>query len=635
MPTQGARTHRSRHLRQAAAALAVVGLGAAFFDWNLLRRPVEHVISGQLDRDLRINGPLSVRLWSLHPGLSAEGVELANAAGGKAPHLARVGKLKLTIDLTAWLRGEWVFEGIDLEQADIQLEEDAAGKGNWLLGRQNDDAPGALRLGTIRIRDGTVSLALPSRKLDLKLRITADDAMERLNFTAAGRWEGEKVDISGKADMAREILNSAQPYSLDARGSIGSTRLSVNGSAAEIPGMDGLDIRFTLAGRSLANLFPLTGVPLPATPPYRLAGRLVRTGLSWQFHDLDGLIGASDLSGDFRVDRSATPQRLEGKLRSRRLDLSDLSGFIGARRVSGQEITPRPGKILPSRPLGFEKIAAANVDLDFSIDDFRNTGLPLDSAKGRLKIVDRRVTLFPLKLGLAKGTVDGRLELDTRKQPATASLDMRATRLHLRELMPETNAREFTSGVLGGHAVLSMHGQSVAELLGSADGNIALAMTGGSIDRMLVRLANLDVANSLITWLSGGQKEEIRCVIADMEATNGVLKPRTLVLDTARTRVIGSGQISLRDEFLDLHLRTEAKDTSLLALRGPLHLSGSFTNPLIRPAPVPVSTRLAGAVALGLISPPLALLPLIETGGAEHTPCSATLNAAARKATHR
>jgi AsmA family protein len=635
MPKQGLRTDHRRRLLRVAAALAVAGMATAFLDWNLLRRPIEHVVSRKLERDFRINGPLSIQLWSRHPGLSADGIELANVPHGKAAHLAKVGKLKITLDLAALLKGEWVFNEIDVTEADIQLEENSAGEGNWILGKQTGSEPIPLRLGTIRIRNSALALALPSRKIDVRVNIASEETTGHLLFTASGHWQGEAMDISGKAGTVQGFANGAQPYPVDARGNIGATRFSVNGSAAELPRMDGLDIRFTLSGRSLANLFPLTGIPLPATPPYRIAGRLVHAGQSWQFSDLDGLVGSSDMRGTFGVDRSTTPQRLEGALHSKRLDLTDLSGFIGARSASGQQIAPRAGKVLPSRPLGFDKIAAANVDIQFTIDDFRNTGLPLDSAQGRLHILDRRVTLAPLKVGLARGSVDGRLELDTRKLPASASLNMRATRLHLRDLMPGSDSRDFTSGVLGGHASLTMRGQSVAELLGSADGNIALAMTGGSTNRLLVRLANLDFANALITWLSGGQKEDIRCLIGDMEAVNGVLKPRTLLLDTTRTRVRGTGQISLRDELLDLHLRTEAKDTSLLALRGPLYLGGSFANPVVRPEPIPLGSRIAGAVALGLIAPPLALLPLIETGGAEDTPCSAAVKPHSQKPSKR
>ena len=71
---------------------------------------------------------------------------------------------------------------------------------------------------------------------------------------AAG--QARSVDISGKADVVQGLLYGNQPYSVDARGSIGPTRFSVSGSAADLAQMDGLDIRFTLSGQSLAGLFP-------------------------------------------------------------------------------------------------------------------------------------------------------------------------------------------------------------------------------------------------------------------------------------------------------------------------------------------------------------------------------------------
>ena len=101
---------------------------------------------------------------------------------------------------------------------------------------------------------------------------------------------------------------------------------------------------------------------------------------------------------------------------------------------------------------------------------------------------------------------------------------MRATRLQLRELCP-IQTRAASPPACSAGTRRSPCADNPSPTLASANGTLALAMTGGSTDRLLVRLANLDVANSLVSWLSGGQREDIRCIIADMEATDGVLKP--------------------------------------------------------------------------------------------------------------
>jgi len=75
---------------------------------------------------------------------------------------------------------------------------------------------------------------------------------------------------------------------------------------------------------------------------------------------------------------------------------------------------------------------------------------------------------------------------------------------------PQAESQNFTSGSLDGRIRLVMAGNSVAQLLASAEGEVAVAMDGGSTSRLLMRLANLDIANGLIAWLAGGQKEQIR-----------------------------------------------------------------------------------------------------------------------------
>lgn len=615
---------RRRRLRRLAAVLVVGGLAMVLFDWNLLRAPLAHWASEALGRTVRIDGPLALHPWRLHPSVSVSGVSVANGPGGRAEHFIALDRLAVTVDLWALLRGAVVVDRLELDRADIHLEEAGDGRGNWQFGQ-----PGAgggrtavpMRIEQVHIRDSHLSADLPSRRVALQVDVaTGDDG--RLRFSARGRYQGEPLAVEGEAGSVPGLMDGALPYPVKAAGTIGSTRVRIDGSTADLSGVNGLDVAFELSGRSLAELFPLTGVPLPATPRYRIAAHLVQSGALWRFSDIDGTVGGSDVAGSFSVDRGPVPQRLAGTLHARHLDLADLSGFLGARTRTGERVPARPGKVLPAQPLGFDKIAAADVELEFAIDDIRNAGLPLDAARGHLRIADRHVRVQPLHVGVAHGDVSGEFELDTRDRPATARLDLRASRLKLRELMPSVESRALTTGVLGGRAQVAMRGDSVAALMGSASGDLALAMEGGSTSRLLLRLANLDVANALVAWLAGGQREDIRCLVGDFSARDGVLAPRTLLLDTERMLIRGEGRISLRDETLDLHLRAAPRDGSLLSLRGPLHLDGTFAAPRVLPEPVPLGGRVAGMVALGLVSPPLALLPLLETGEAQPSACS-------------
>lgn len=624
--------HAGRWL--AGLSLVLVGTGLALFEWNLLRGPINSLVSARLERGFRIAGDLEVRPWSMQPSLTASDLQLDNARWGQAARLASVRRLTVSVDLSRLLRGQLVLPRLDIDTPRIDLEEDAEGRGNWLLG--NADKPAAatpvVRIASLNIVNGELAARLASRQADLRVSFGNDAANGQLAFNGEGRWRGEAMQFEGQAGSLLDLEPPGQPYPVTIKGRAGATRVALSGQVANLLTLSGLDVRFSLSGRSLAELYPLTGVPLPATPPYGLSASLLHQSGEWAFSGIDARVGRSDLGGTLTVDRRGPRQQMRGSLRSRRMDIADLSGFLGARRASGEAIAPRPGKVLPSRPLALEKIAAADVDLDFVAAEISNSGLPLDAASGRLRIDDRRVTLSPLKLGVARGLVEGRLELDTRGQPPVARLDLQATRLRVQDLMPVEDAKKLTTGTLGGRARLEMRGNSVASLLGSADGELVFAMSGGSTSRLLVRLANLDVANAFTAWLAGGQKEDIRCVVGDFQARAGELQSRTLLADTVKMRIQGEGKISLRDETLALRLRAAGKGGSLLALRGPLLVEGSFADPSVTPEPLPLGGRVAAALGLGLLAPPLALLPLIEVGSGEGSPCAALLGKVAAKA---
>jgi uncharacterized protein involved in outer membrane biogenesis len=93
-------------------------------------------------------------------------------------------------------------------------------------------------------------------------------------------------------------------------------------------------------------------------------------------------------------------------------------------------------------------------------------------------------------------------------------------------------------------------------------------------------------------------------------------------VDTDDTVIGGTGSVSLRDETLDLTLTPLPKDFSILALRGPLRVTGSFADPKIGLEKKALARKIGASVLLALITPLAAILPLIETGPGKNAPCA-------------
>jgi uncharacterized protein involved in outer membrane biogenesis len=167
-----------------------------------------------------------------------------------------------------------------------------------------------------------------------------------------------------------------------------------------------------------------------------------------------------------------------------------------------------------------------------------------------------------------------------------------------------------------------MRGNSVAALLGSANGDVVAMMNSGAISDLLLRLANLDIANTLLVMARGDRNIPIHCMVADFKAQDGILVPQKFVLDTEHTTVTAEGKIELRNENIDLRLVAQPKDGSVFALRGPIDLSGTFANPSIKPELGNAIARTGAAIALGIIAPPAAAIPFIQFGSNQPFNCS-------------
>src|SRR5690606_17607574 len=105
------------------------------------------------------------------------------------------------------------------------------------------------------------------------------------------------------------------------------------------------------------------------------------------------------------------------------------------------------------------------------------------------------------------------------------------------------------------------------------------------------------------------------------DVASGTMQARALAFDTSDTIIGGQGQVDLEAETLDIELRPRPKDRSILALRSPLHLAGTFAAPSFRPDFTRRWLRGAVALALGSMAPPAALRATLELGPGEDSDC--------------
>jgi AsmA protein len=282
-----------------------------------------------------------------------------------------------------------------------------------------------------------------------------------------------------------------------------------------------------------------------------------------------------------------------------------------------REATVKPSvRLLPDLPLDISRWPSLDADITLRVQTLLSRqALPMNALFTRLVLVDSRLALEPIAFDWAGGQVTARLVLDGRRPPLRGQVRATLRGVALAQLLPASGAtRGLDLGRLDGDAELAGQGASVGRMLAQADGRVNLVGRGGQVSRLLMEQSGLHLLEILRLSLSGDETVRVNCAIANFEVTHGVMQSRKLVLDTSVNTLIGQGGIDLSTETMNFLIVPHTKRTSIVALRSPVHVHGSLAHPELNLDVGSVALRSAGALALGLLNPLLALVPLFDAG---------------------
>jgi AsmA family protein len=645
-PGPQARRRAPRWVIASGAVLLAIVLLAVFWDWNWFRPLVAARASAALGRTV------SLQHFDLHPGRQivavADGVEIANPQGFPADsRFATIVRLTVTIDAMAWLRTrQLVIPAIVVDQPRIDAQQPEGGPANWVFaalapapGSAPADTQAGPKIGDLQINDGAAHVAVPHLRADFDMTMATTDRAaggeRQIRVEAHGTYAGQPITGEALGGALLSLRDATKPYPIELSLANGPTRVHLTGTVQDPLAFAGADLALELSGTDMALLFPLTGIPIPKTPSYRIAGKLDYGEGNIRFRDFNGKVGSSDLSGDILVDPRPRRPVVTASLQSRLVDLADLGGFIGSEpgRLATPNQTPAQReavaraeanpKLLPTQKINLPKLRAADVHLKYRGAKILGRNMPFDSFAAVLDIVDGRIRLTPVTLGVGRGQIEGNLDLVPSGDDIRLHGDIGFERLDLGRMLEATGVVH-GSGTVGGHAVIDSTGNSVASFLGNGNGSLQLVMSGGGdVSAVIVAISGLQLGNAILAALGVPRRDQIECFLGDFALQRGTLATRTLLLDTSNNIVTGSGTIDLRTESVDYRLKTDAKHFSIGSLPAPIAIVGKFKSPDIGPAVGPLLPRGAAAVGLGVLFPPAALLPTIQFGVGDDGRCAA------------
>jgi len=556
--------------------------------------------------------------WSSVPHVHLANVQFANAKWARNEHMLKAEQVDFSIRLWPLLKGDLVLPRLIVRKPEVVVEKGPDDQLNWSLWEspaatavqavKPEDRFETPLIGRLEITDGKISYQDSKRKLDLDGTISTAigkaGEQPQAELMLKGKLEGQPLQVKFVGGSAIMLRDTTEPYPIDLDVTFGGTKLTAKGKVQDPFQWIDADVDLTLSGPNLSEIYPLLGIPGPPTPPYKISGKLERDPGVWKFVKTKWRVGDSDLAGDIFIDERKKPRFLTAKLVSRNLAFKDLAPLVGAppgkgtqnqKQAQTQAQLEASGDLFPNVPLHTEKLRAMNMDV--TLDARKVVApdyLPVQSLSFRVLINNGVAKVNPLKLAvLGGGGIGGELGIDARTDAPKVHASLRGDAIELKTFFRNSRFFDTTQAKVQGAVNLAGVGRSLAQVMGSANGHVEIASSGGSVSALMVSLAGLQLFDALILYVTGDNRIPILCAAGRMNFNNGAITFDRTLFDTQKSILRINGQVDLKSQVVNAEVRAEPKSFDLLDLHGPVAVKGKIREPQIslgRVFPIPTPT---------------------------------------------
>ncbi|HQT43797.1 MAG TPA: hypothetical protein PLD79_07330, partial [Halothiobacillus sp.] len=272
--------------------------------WDWFIPFVESQASATIGRQVTIQH-LKVRLGGITE-ITAEGVTIANPKGfGAIKPLGTADRLLVDADIMAYIsQGMVVLPFIEVDQPFAAVRQLPNGDTNYALDIANSGNSTAqpVQIGDLIIVNGSATVDIPKLKTNFTMTIATQNSQtssikNEIMVTAHGTYSGQPITAKFIGGSLLSLRDPSNPYPINLHIQNGTTVASLVGTTTNPLNFSGANLKLSFSGQSMSNLYQLTGIPIPATPPYAITGRLNYSKNAFQFENFEGRVGSSDIEG--------------------------------------------------------------------------------------------------------------------------------------------------------------------------------------------------------------------------------------------------------------------------------------------------------------------------------------------------
>ncbi len=332
--------------------LVAVVVVLATLDVNQYKGEIIKLVQDKTGRKFDVAGELKLGI-SLIPTIKVEQVTLGNAEWGSTPEMVKIKSFEMQVGLLPLLSGDIKVSQLVLDTAEIMLETNKDGTGNWMFAKEDksDDksAPssGATKINVSQINIKSSTLSYKDGKTGKLTQAKIDEfVLEGGAFTTAldvvlkAVYNEVPINIEGSLGSLASFIDN-ESFPLDIKAGIGDATASIKGNVEEPKTMKGLDLELNFKAASLAPFATILDRKLPETGAVSLTGHITESEGVYTLTAVNAEALASKLKLDGTLAAAEPLKEFDLNIN---FDTTSLTNFNSLKEYTGREF-PESGPV--------------------------------------------------------------------------------------------------------------------------------------------------------------------------------------------------------------------------------------------------------------------------------------------------
>ncbi len=433
-------------------------------------------------------------------------------------------------------------------------------------------------------------------------RITVDKGELRadvgmpIRLSLDGALDDVPVSITVDTGRADELVNTKLPLPFTLKADTSNTHVDLTGKIARPIGSE-LVLALDARGERFADLDELTRASLPPWGPWSAVGKFRLSPRGYEVDDLRLQVGDSVLTGQGRLDTASGRPRIVVALNAPVIQLNDFKFGDWSpvekkpdpkpTTLSAEEVRRAAAKASDQtqRLLSPDMLRRQDVLLEVEVQQVLSGNDKLGAGKLQARLENGRADIGPIELNVPGGAAKLHLGYEPTDQDVKVDLRIDVKKFDYgvlaRRLKPGTDLR----GTFSLEMDVDSRARYLSDILRHGTGRIEFAVWPQNMKSGVFDLWAVNVLVALVPAVDPDKASKVNCAIGRFDLSDGKLVDKTILLDTSRMRVTGTGKADFARENFSLRMRPQAKSAQFLSLATPVRVSGPFNNFKISVAP--------------------------------------------------